>query len=131
MDMITNLVNGATLSERFYGSLYISAVGVSVVFVVLFSLVAVISILKYFDQKSMAKLAAKEEAAAGSTGKEFVSASSSNGIDQKILVAISAAVAAYCSGGLGGVVMPGLGNIGTTWSSQSRVINHSNHMPKI
>jgi len=131
MDIITMLTSGnATLAERFEGALYISVVGVSVVFVVLFALFTIVTILKHFDEKGLERLAAKEAAAAGNAGKEFVSASSSNVIDPKILVVISAAVAAYL-GGSGDVVMPGLCNVGTTWASQGRVINHNNHMPRI
>ncbi len=114
----------ATMGERVYAAMYVSVVGVAVVFVVLLVLVILVSVLKRVDTAFTKK--DDTDANAGGSGS-----TTSSGVDPKVVAVISAAVAAVLSAqGTSDMVMPGMGDSDVTWKSESRTINHNNHMPK-
>lgn len=117
--------NTATLSERINAALYVSGVGVAVVFVVLVVLVVLVTILKLIDEKFTKKNV-------GDVGVADITSSPNSAIDQKVIAVISAAVfAVVASQSSSDMVMPGMGEGDSTWKLEARTINHSNHMPKI
>ena len=114
----------ATMGERVEAAMYVSVVGVAVVFVVLVVLVVMVSILKRVDEMFTKK--DNTDAAGGGSAS-----TTSSGVDPKVVAVISAAVAAVLSAqGTSDMVMPGMGDSDITWKSESRTINHNNHMPK-
>ena len=114
----------ATMGERVEAAMYVSVVGVAVVFVVLVVLVVMVSILKRVDEMFTKK--DNTDAAGGGSAS-----TTSSGVDPKVVAVISAAVAAVLSAqGTSDMVMPGMSDSDITWKSESRTINHNNHMPK-
>ncbi len=115
----------ATMGERVEAAMYVSVVGVAVVFVVLLVLVVLVSVLKRVDDLFTKKDDTDANAGGGS------GSTTSSGVDPKVVAVISAAVAAVLSAqGTSDMVMPGMGDSDVTWKSESRTINHNNHMPK-